>query len=378
MEKPLRILAIFNDFFGEERVDMQGFCTLDEVKQQLSSNASISAIKELIPLTGYILVHFPHVRITNEFDKYTDIDDLYAKVTFDINGKIIGKFMLNRATYSMLHIVNGYMHSHISTIPFNDFEEFQLPCTGTGPINNTICSLARDFDESLWNLFCLELDRYVQVESIAGTPYHRLESLSMSRRDGTYEDRVSSRVSFSLYSPTLSSYRRVLSSGKMAEFIKYVIDNKILHFTYSKTKGYIPAMGTTELYIKLSNAFIKWYNKEYAHNRVTTLLQDIIASGLLHRCLYQYGKFFRENYDTSTARYMAFIGRKVCTFKGNDILLNIIDIPEEPDSEENNRILILGEDFVKYILTKIFNVINFEYGRKRMADNTPRKKVCFI
>ena len=32
MEKPLRVLEIFNDFFGEDRVDMQGYWSLDKFK----------------------------------------------------------------------------------------------------------------------------------------------------------------------------------------------------------------------------------------------------------------------------------------------------------------------------------------------------------
>ena len=80
------------------------------------------------------------------------------------------------------------MHSHISSIPFGNFTFFQSPCTGSGPINNTICSLSRDFDANLWRLFCLELSKYVEVESIAGTPYHRLEGLT--RGGGTNTHRI--------------------------------------------------------------------------------------------------------------------------------------------------------------------------------------------
>ena len=32
MEKPLQVLNIFNDLFGEERVDMQGYSSLEEFK----------------------------------------------------------------------------------------------------------------------------------------------------------------------------------------------------------------------------------------------------------------------------------------------------------------------------------------------------------
>ena len=36
MEKPLRILDIFNNFFGEEKVDMQGYPTMEEFKSWIN------------------------------------------------------------------------------------------------------------------------------------------------------------------------------------------------------------------------------------------------------------------------------------------------------------------------------------------------------
>ena len=37
MEKPLRILDIFNNFFGEEKVDMQGYPTMEEFKSWINT-----------------------------------------------------------------------------------------------------------------------------------------------------------------------------------------------------------------------------------------------------------------------------------------------------------------------------------------------------
>ena len=47
MEKPLRILEIFNDFFGEDRVDMQGFPTYSEVASALPERSSLTAVQIL-------------------------------------------------------------------------------------------------------------------------------------------------------------------------------------------------------------------------------------------------------------------------------------------------------------------------------------------
>ena len=44
MNKPNQVLAIFNDFFGEDRVDMQGFMNIGEFKSWL----------DITPISEYI------------------------------------------------------------------------------------------------------------------------------------------------------------------------------------------------------------------------------------------------------------------------------------------------------------------------------------
>ena len=168
MDKPNQVLAIFNDFFGEDKVDMQGFMSTDKLKSwldvtpiyeyvprelldtdyniyrgqsltdlrgevldlvlnQLCSEQMVDSIGQNKFSSGFILVHFPHVRITNEYDKFVDINHLYAKVRILHNGSMNGYFTLNRSEYTYLHISNGYMHSHVSSIPIGDFTQFQTP-----------------------------------------------------------------------------------------------------------------------------------------------------------------------------------------------------------------------------------------------------------
>ena len=154
MDKPNQVLAIFNDFFGEDRVDMQGFISVDKLKSwfdvvpisayiprdllgmsredydtygkgsltdlkdevldlvlnQLCSGWMIDNIGQINFSSGFILVHFPHVRVTNEYGRFVDINHLYAKVKVLYNGSMNGYFSLNRAEYTYLHIRSGYMH----------------------------------------------------------------------------------------------------------------------------------------------------------------------------------------------------------------------------------------------------------------------------
>ena len=155
MDKPLRVLGIFNDFFGEDKVDMQGYWSLDKFKSWMnieplftytpnnnivsmnSNEWSMYKTRAITDLPGdqvekvvnvltdnrvkerignikfndiFILVHFPHVRVTNEHDRFVDINHLWAKVKVMYNGTLDGGFTLNRSEYTLLHIRSNYMH----------------------------------------------------------------------------------------------------------------------------------------------------------------------------------------------------------------------------------------------------------------------------
>ena len=179
MERPNQILQFFQDFFGEGRVDMQGFPTEDGLYTYLSvtplgtfmewsnivdssayqnmnkedrdiinlfwtaegaNNETVvsdsSLAKYFLPVIKerianlmfndlFILIYFPTVRITNEYDKYIDIKELWLKVPFNWQGKGKGYFGVNRSNYPLNHFKGGYMHSHVSSIPRSNFENFQ-------------------------------------------------------------------------------------------------------------------------------------------------------------------------------------------------------------------------------------------------------------
>jgi len=369
MEKPLQVLEIFNDFFGEDKVDMQGVPSLTDVEAALPGTASVAAVKHYIDSCEiFILVHFPHVRVTNEYDKFTDINHLFAKVVINTSGQLRGKFGLNRSEYSLLHFVNGYMHSHISCIPLTNFEVFQNPCTGRGPINSTICSLIKEFDADLWGLFCLELSKFVQVESIAGTPYHRLESLvagGYSRQMIKFNNvNLDGHISLRHLSP-------IITAANLADFIKFIIDSNELKFTY-QNNCYILAMSSTEYFIRISNLFIKWYNKKHHEGILNFSLNELLHSGIITKYKFINGHIVAES--NNGIDYSSYIGKKVCTFKGTDFN---VTIPDAENESEPNFVLVIRPEIGNYIFTKIFNVINFRYGSKSTGDE-PHKKVKYI
>ena len=398
MDKPLRVLGIFNDFFGEDKVDMQGYWSLDKFKSWMnimplsnyipndaivsmnSNDWSMYRTQAITDLPGdqvekvvnaltdnrvkerigaakfndiFILVHFPHVRVTNEHDRFVDINHLWAKVRVLYNGTLSGGFTLNRSEYTLLHFRSHYLHSHISSIPKADFTQFQNPCTGSGPINGTISTLNRDYDEDMWNMFCLELSKYVTVESVAGRPYHYLENL------GTRDMQVGEDKFITYLFPNYCV--NDILSDKFKEFVRYFINSKKLKFNYVNG-SYSIGMSFIEFIVLISNEFIKWYNDQFNKGELTTKCEDLKKHGILRECIIDNGKIYYDGVRNNVNSYAQYIGKKVCIFKGREITVDITDIAEV---RNENKSIILNTQTALYILTTILKVLNYRYGRDK-------------
>jgi hypothetical protein len=403
MDKPLRVLGIFNDFFGEDKVDMQGYWSLDKFKSWMnieplstyipdgnivSTNMNgwsmyktwsitdlpgdqvekvvnvltNTTVKERIgnaKFNGiFILVHFPHVRVTNEHDRFVDINHLWAKVKVSYNGTLNGGFTLNRSEYTLLHIRSHYMHSHINSIPTGDFTQFQNPCTGRGPINGTISVLNRDYDEDIWNMFCLELSKYVTVESVAGVPYNYLEKL------GTNDMEVGVDRFITYLSPNY--YESVITPDKFREFVRYFISSKKLKFNYVNG-SYSIGMSLIEFIILISNEFIKWYNDQFNKEELTAKFAELKRKDILKECIIDNGKIYYETGRTNVNNYLGYIGKKVCMFKDREITISITDIAEV---RNENKSIILNTQTALYILNIILKVLNYRYGRNKATHES--------
>lgn len=400
MDKPLRVLDIFNDFFGEDKVDMQGYWSLDKFKSwmnieplsiyipdgnivsmnrndwsmygtQAITDLPVDQVEKVVNVLTdttvkerignakfngiFILVHFPHVRITNEHDRFVDINHLWAKVKVMYNGTLNGGFTLNRSEYTLLHIRSHYMHSHVNSIPTNDFTQFQNPCTGSGPINGTISALNRDYDEDMWNMFCLELSKYVTVESVAGIPYNYLEKL------GTNDMEVGVDRFITYLSPNY--YRNAITHDKFREFVRYFINSKKLKFNYVNG-SYSIGMSLIEFIVLISNEFIKWYNDQFNKEELTTKFATLKSHGILRECIIDNGKIYYDRDRNDVNSYAQYIGKKVCVFKGKEITVDITDIAEV---RNENKSIILDTQAALYILTTILKVLNYRYGRNKAA-----------
>lgn len=393
MKYPLKVAEIFNNFYGDFRVDLQDSEFKDRVmdlatsekildfivnhkaillieklrnKLELSEEdesilADILNHKELVDKLKYhfkdykihILVHFPHVRVTNEYNKFVDINDLFAKIEIDLHGGLNGRFRLNRSNYPLAHLMSGYMHSHVSAIPFGDFTKFQYVCTGSGPINTTIANLNRGFDEDLWSLFCLELSKFVEVESVAGVPYHRLENIGTLRNTFGEDFSMIHNIVYELPVKIM-----------VLDFVSHFLKSNKLKFNF-KNGNFSIGMSYIEYMLLVSNEFISWYNQKYREGKYTYDNRSLKSRWIIRDCIIANGKLY-NNSNYNTDEYLRNEGKLVCVFKGREYRLVISSV-----FTTQNSSTVINPNIAMFILTKALNILNYKYGKE--TDNTSKK-----
>lgn len=365
-EKVNRVVEIFNDYFGEDKVDFKinssckDFIATINTYNPYAENLSEwkEAVKDLYHSTYEILIYFPEITITNEHDRSAVLKDLYAKIIIDKNGRISSRHIyLNRSTYTIKEFLSDYMHSHCPGIPKITMEDgylkFGKMCLGYGPINETLESLSRAFDEDRWNLFCWELDKVIRVESLVGVPYRKLENVG----NGT-ENRI--RI---YEAPDMNFNRKIpLQENYIASFIEYAIKSNKLKFVYA-FNSYTLGMSYKDYIVTISNLFISWYNNLPEEDKAVIYVPAIIKKKAFIVTSFNIYK------DTSYSHrgIEDLIDAKVCHFKGKDIYVSIID----KDNTLDNYSSLMDKTPANNILNSILITINYGYQNSSFDPSTP-------
>ena len=364
MEKPLEIFRVFSEYFGEDKVDLQGYRTKAEFTNYVLGGATPEAALCASVIYGVpcftLLVWFPEVRITNENNKSINVKDLYVKIFIDIHGQLSGKFYINRATYTHAQLRCGYIHSHVPRLNTLNPALFSTPCTGEGPINNTISSLNTVYDIDLWQLFCSELEDYVKTESIEGVPYRRLESLGGEIIGGNsnsffyvmFNNEAWYRLSDDV--PIIDVRHEFI-----LDFVRYLLKSKVLPMEYSNGT-YSIGMSPVQATILVSNKFIEWFNKKNNIYRKSITEGNLISYEVLTRAIVAEDSIYQPTANLDISDINAVAGCHICNFKGKPITITVL--PEE--SSNRNLSLILSQKVMNNIVTAICKVVNFRYGRK--------------
>lgn len=366
--------AIFKNFFGEEKTDLQNVPSDTNIVNSVYSCTDIGEIDPDIPFelsesdlitiksryrdtTLNILVWWPEVTVTNEHDRSVTIYDLYAKVELRADGTIPAEnrgFQLNKATYTGKQFASGYQHSHTPSRSYRDPSEpvakWQNPCLGSGPILSTITTLKADYDEMTWMLFCEELALYVTVESLEGVPYIRLESIGGTKQDYEFRDFMENeykRLHETIHIEKYGSFRNIIK-----EFVLFYLHNGNLSLNYCDD-SFTPGMPFYDYIIDLSNSFIAWVNKYCTQEQ----LNDFMQHKVLYSRIIKNGTFMLPA-TASEAEIQRYNGMRMLIFKGQEITLNII--PDTLD-DENPITTLINPWIAMFILQNILRIINYRF-----------------
>lgn len=385
--KPLKIYEIFQEFFGEDLVDYQESYTKELIKDNITQQFlgyffnqdfcenkiylegalldNLEGLKTLIDfvdenpymclrsndISGEILVKFPKVTITNENQKSITVRDLFVKIEVSTYGNLRGYPTFNKATYTSAEFSVRYIHSHVCSLNTSRLSEFQSCCLGDGPLVNT-CSALRDRAESnldnetLWRLFCVELSRYVTVESLAGGPYIRLERV-LNYKETNNTNAISTPIN---RSSVYKSNQELFNS-----FFEYFINNNSLKFSFTNGHYHL-GIPLLEYYLLISNSFIQWYNDAYNRNEVPYNYEDLLVKQIISKKVIIDNNLYDLN-NRSTSNHSALNGHSLFKFKGETVSLNI-----DSDQESSQGLILIDPYVANYFLYKILTLLNYKYG----------------
>lgn len=316
-----------------------------------------------------VLIHYPETKVTNEYGDSTTIYDSYIKFNINRFGRLQDSFKMARTTYTREQFDSDYMHSHANGIHMSDDRiEFSHCCLGTGPIATTVNNLNTNFDSDIWKLFCVELDRYIETESISGGPYNRLSYIGNNASYSELSPAFVFRTTLSHYSinPVLRRENNLQIKEDIKHFIKYVIESKKIKFRYVQC-AYDIGMSFKDLVLTMSNLYIDWINK---NNGVlfNVSKDDLINKRVLIKGIIKNNKFYKTN-DNRISQITS-TGKSGLIFKGKEVPFKIIG-----DIEESNVILILNISFIMKIVSILLNILNYRYEK---SESTPSEEIWYV
>lgn len=378
------IFQIFKDFYGEDKVDIQlniplercisllsdmslsdftlnskhfislSCCTKDEIKNLIIEykKDKDTYIKKFVAInfvSVYIIVYFPKITVTNEYDESIDIEEVYIRVPINLNGMMNSSFEIIRTKYSYDQYNSGYMHSHAYSGISKTSSDWRSMCLGSGPLVTTTHTLKNSYDLDIWRLFCIELDEYLKVESVTGIPYIRM-------------NRVGNNNDLYAYNITNNSYYNIQHrihqySPLCKDFLKFFIQkicSNDYYFSF-RDKDIHLAISNEQFAIVISKYFIEYcnYNNEETEINIDSIISDFMVK--VQRDVSGVLKYYKQtNPRSHTNESLSDI--KALTFKGQD---KYVKIDAKAETSQNKEIYLLNPDLVSQILNYLLKVINY-------------------
>ena len=117
--------------------------------------------------------------------------------------------------------------------------------------------------------------------------------------------------------------------------------------------------------MKTNNGYLINLNLNYLDD--TNRVQQIVEEGNRWRSVIHNGKIYYTKYANNAENCAQYIGKRVCTFKGKEITIDIADINEV---RNENKSITLNIHTALYILTIILKVLNYRYGRSKATHES--------
>lgn len=384
------IYQVFVDFYGEDNVDLHNSFDLNTFQNYLyntlytnliadviSTNLKNCPIRELKHLIAeykenkniylkkfislysstfynYIIVYFPKITVTNEFNNSVDIEEVYIRVPITFNGKMVSNFEIIRTKYSYNQYKSGYMHSHAHSGISGTSADWRSMCLGSGPLVTTTHTLKDSYDIDIWRLFCLELDEYLKVESISGVPYIRMDRIGD----------ISNYTPYIINSNTSYSNNYIISIPLVKDFLKYLFNKLLLenidYFSF-RDKSICLALSNEQFAIVISKYFI-----EYCNSLNTELnINDIIFNYLV-KVKRNINGILNYESDKSNNNININSNNFILCFKGKSVYMKV-DMPKDLNKDKN--IYLLKPNIVNTILHYLINIINYGNTKEFATNN---------
>lgn len=379
LEQPLNIYSKFLDYYGEERVDFKtlNYDTVESIVKNETIEISYTGIINDIISSFSIIVHFPEVRIENEDGVYVDVKDLWVKVPLtmckiDYNHPFSEtnmeclmnvSFTMTRTNYQMSHLRADYMHSHCPGVPWSDMSVWMKCCLGSGPIKNTVATLTSEYNPDIWELFCVELDKYVSTESLRGGPYRRISSINHIENKRLYKE--DNYLSYNTEWLKHSSCRQSFFN-MFKDFFMYYIKNYEFPIYYINN-SFALAETYSSFRIRLSKIFVDWFNKEdnpwnrmfskpeiYGDDGVMQY-EYVVDNNIICRI---YGTYQGGSPRSDVEIRGNIENRELFEFKG---VKQKVVIEDDTTNTDINVCHFLNNDIVCFFVSTLIQFINFNY-----------------
>ena len=358
------VYDVFKEFFGEDYVDTDlPSC------EQVSNVANFGNSYKII-------VYYPSVVVTNEKGNSTTIKKLFICVPVELSGKMATYgFSMTRSQYSLEEIQADYSHSHLPGIsPF-----FNSPCLGTGPLAFTQRSLQRDYDLNLWRLFCVELDKYVHVESIAGVPYRYLSNIGKSNNGNS---RLGPSVSYTNYNRHSLSEQNL--NNRLIELFDYIISNLASGKFFRFKENSFEFIDSVENQIAISNFAASWFidkiNSDTISEDEKLKLKESYDLLFEEAVLYKNRLVYKVDQHNRN-RFYSWLSNPphIVDFKGVSYNVEITNVKRDNDT---NKIMVLNSEFCSTLFNKICKYLTIKYylktygqGKHKARNNNDLGKI---